>query len=992
MNVTGMDGLEKRPVIEEIRKKAASYTPEWRFDEENPDIGTALALVYADLFAGTLKRMSRIALKNEIAFFNCLGASLLPAVPARGYVRFSLSSGEWGGVEVPMGTAVSADSADEENGIIRYETVDDLYVTPARVEAVYQACDDVDYIGCSMGGGREGGDIPVFSLQSGNLQRHALYFSHDTVLDIRHSGTICLEFLGEEGRKMEDGLLEALAREDQACFEYHSGNGFIPFEQCFVRDKKVVCRKGGGQPPFEAAEIGGITSFWIRLKALDVRLLKKMSVARLYLESAGEDIEPDTVYGNGAECGLARYFPFGESLSPYSEVYFGSGEVLGKRGAEVELAFGVDFIKIPLEAKRDMVEWEWVMKRSDFKPNLEYDITIDAVIWEYFNGSGWARLFAGDTGSDVFSVKNGTMGQYRSLCFRCPGDMSPILVNARETCYIRARILKVNNLYKTMGSYIVPLLSGTVLSYRYGSRFAEPNGIVTDNNLERLSYRGEDVLKSTLQPFYQTGCDRPALYLGFSLPPAGGPVKFLMQVKNPAARRDFPLAWEYFNGRKWLPVNLADETEAFSKTGIITMAGAGDMRPKKLFGQEFCWIRVRDENGRYEGEGQAFCPVLSGILENTTKIVNVDWRENQYFTMTVYQENTRFQLIHPNIWEVEVFVDEQSALSEQEMERLRQLGLARIARDDTGMVVNAWVKWTAVEDFMESSADDRHYTYNPTEGYILFGNGRRGRIPPVSREPNIQVRYASGGGTRGNLGAGRVNKLNRAMGFISGVENPEPLTGGEDRETLKEALNRCAALVRTQKKAVTLRDYEELAMLASREIRQAKCFSCLGPDGEFMTGALTLVLLPKNWEKEHTQFARIKGEVLRGMKDQISGSLLAERKFFIVEPVYVRLQVRVEAAVRDFNMIFKARRGILQALEDFFCPAGGVSRWRIGDLPDAMQIRNAVNGVEDVARIRKVYVSMYVLKNGRWVESDHVPGRRYAYPVGGEHAVMITVE
>ena len=100
--LTAMEDQEKRAVIEQIRQKAASYTPEWRFDVENPDIGTALAMVYADLFSDALKHMNRVALKNEIAFFNCLGASLLPALPARGYVRFSLSSGEWGGVELSL--------------------------------------------------------------------------------------------------------------------------------------------------------------------------------------------------------------------------------------------------------------------------------------------------------------------------------------------------------------------------------------------------------------------------------------------------------------------------------------------------------------------------------------------------------------------------------------------------------------------------------------------------------------------------------------------------------------------------------------------------------------------------------------------------------------------------------------------------------------------------------------------------------------------------
>ena len=60
----------------------------------------------------------------------------------------------------------------------------------------------------------------------------------------------------------------------------------------------------------------------------------------MYLKSSGSGIEPDTVYGDGVECSLARYFPFGESLTPYSEAYFGSQEVLGKRGAWIELSSG----------------------------------------------------------------------------------------------------------------------------------------------------------------------------------------------------------------------------------------------------------------------------------------------------------------------------------------------------------------------------------------------------------------------------------------------------------------------------------------------------------------------------------------------------------------------------------------------------------------------------------------------------------------------------
>ena len=39
-------------IMQEIRSRAAAYTPEWHLDTENPDIGTALAIVYAGIQSG----------------------------------------------------------------------------------------------------------------------------------------------------------------------------------------------------------------------------------------------------------------------------------------------------------------------------------------------------------------------------------------------------------------------------------------------------------------------------------------------------------------------------------------------------------------------------------------------------------------------------------------------------------------------------------------------------------------------------------------------------------------------------------------------------------------------------------------------------------------------------------------------------------------------------------------------------------------------------
>ena len=57
--------LGKEDLIRSIKELSVSYTPHWRFDPDNPDIGTALGMIFADMQADTLRRYSELPL-------NCL--------------------------------------------------------------------------------------------------------------------------------------------------------------------------------------------------------------------------------------------------------------------------------------------------------------------------------------------------------------------------------------------------------------------------------------------------------------------------------------------------------------------------------------------------------------------------------------------------------------------------------------------------------------------------------------------------------------------------------------------------------------------------------------------------------------------------------------------------------------------------------------------------------------------------------------------------------
>ena len=55
------------------------------------------------------------------------------------------------------------------------------------------------------------------------------------------------------------------------------------------------------------------------------------------------------------------------------------------------------------------------MPKSAVKVERDYDITIDRVIWEYFNGSGWVRLFPGREYENLFDGEGGTYKQKRTI-------------------------------------------------------------------------------------------------------------------------------------------------------------------------------------------------------------------------------------------------------------------------------------------------------------------------------------------------------------------------------------------------------------------------------------------------------------------------------------------------------------------------------------------------------------------------------------------------
>lgn len=983
-----------------IHKRAESYTPEWRFQPESLDIGSALAVVYAEMMAGTVKAFSKVMLKNRIAFLNGLDADILPAVPSHGYIQFSLINEEVEGAEVETGTTVTANDDNLPDGQAAFETRDDIFVTPAAVSDIYQVCDRRDLIYRLYDRQEmEWNPFSMFGFGGINLQRHEMYFCYDSLLYIRTEAHIDFRWLTWGGMELNTEYINLLADSKKAAFEYYTAEGWAAFDGVEKTGKGLAFHKNKSQPQFTKKELEGKEGYWIRLRILDFALFSKMSLSCVRLSAQSQDMLPDIVFGTEGECNLNRYFPFGERLGLYQEVYFGSEEILSKKGAQVTLSFGIRFAKIPLETNSgDELHWEWIMKQSDFKQDVSFDVTVESVIWEYYNGFGWTRLFADDRYHRIFSVTDGTGGQYRSLQFICPEDIEKTIVNAAETYYIRARIMKINNLYKLKGHYVVPCLENTSFCYRYPEEGAEPLAYIFHNNLMNSLIYGRDIReKEPFLPFCQTDTENTGVYFGFEAAPMGNPVKMLFCIANDRNRSRQPLLWEYWTRKGWKNVNPADETDYLSKTGIITFAGNTDMEKKRLFGKERYWFRIRDIGDSYfSEEAKVDLPVLQRIYMNTTTLQNIYKREREYFRMEIFRKGQRFKLLEGNVYAARVFVDETGYLSEQELENLKVEGLISIEADDDGMPERIWVEWKRVPDFSESGSTDRHFVLYAFRGELVFGDGRHGRIPAISRMENIRIDYCCGGGAYTNLKEGKIGRLDRAIGYISGVTNPVAMSGGCNAETLEEAVKRESAAIRHQNRAVSAKDYEELAMCASREIQLAKCFAGYDALGRRSGGAVTLVVLPKQFRKGQMDFAPLKEKVLQYMKDRVSVFLQNSQKFFVVHPEFIEIRLYIELSVGNFNEVFRVKKEILERLEKFLSPAGrqgAEEGWEIGNFPNIMQIQNAISDIRGIIYIRNIMMSAYTANPVRQEEVDveKVRKHRYVLPVNGEHEIIIHV-
>lgn len=150
---------------------------------------------------------------------------------------------------------------------------------------------------------------------------------------------------------------------------------------------------------------------------------------------------------------------------------------------------------------------------------------------------------------------------------------------------------------------------------------------------------------------------------------------------------------------------------------------------------------------------------------------------------------------------------------------LRPLGRGQEINKDIILITQlgeAIEEWTLQESLAFSREQQKDFVLEIDEedrATIIFGDGAFGAIPPNGTV--IKATYRVGGGLHGNVAANTIQTIVDAPQLAllgAKVTNPEPATGGAERESIEHAVLHAPSVFRSLKRAVTKKDCEELAL------------------------------------------------------------------------------------------------------------------------------------------------------------------------------------
>lgn len=963
MELPVLDSRTKENIANQVAELASQYLPEWRADRDTEDPAAALTALYTEMFAQTIDRFNAVPLKLYTEYLNLLGVTEPAPVPAKGIVRFTVHEGVTDSIFVEKGTRLFI-SREDASPVI-YETDNAVEATPAKLASVYYADSrdgviqklDPEKPMCFFGPSR-----------AENLLKHNFRILHDEVLSINGKGTV--EVTIDCGNpQITATVLRKLSDPANATWVYSDGVKELPFDSVSESAGRIILKKEKNGP------------------MSDIRVLMKNMTGEIIIQSVGitsrseEDIPVDEMLSENLplEPETGGYC-FGKNISTFDSFYLREDNVFSKKGAEVALTFDMSFVQnSTVDTRAHYVFDKDIIDKNDAVTITPEDVYVSRVVWEYFNGYGWSRLFVkGD--KDLFSGK--LEGPMR-LSFTIPDNIAPVAETAEEGYYIRARVVDIENQWSNIPNYILPYIKGVTCRFDYAEK-QTPQCLVAENNGNTTALDlKKDINEYQMKIFEEMPGNFRAMYLRFTDSPDGLPLSLMFDI-NGRVSLDQGIRYEIYDGTAFRQVSYEDGTDCFEHTGIVNLYLHDKLPRTVFFSEEGYWLRISPENNR----NQDNVPMVTGIYTNCVRCSQKEHSEEMTFSTGVQEAGKKIKIPYLPILDESVWVDEKGSLLDSELANIRKKNPKDIRTEtENGEETGILIRWRRIQSIYMAGPEDRVYELDWNTGEMTFGNGVHGKIPPQGSD-NIRIVVIYGGGEKGNAEEGAINGFLAPIPRISGVQNITPMTGGVDRIQRERIEFYGNKLLRHRERAVSLRDYEDIVLLEFADAEQVKCFNDTDAEGKTSPGHVCVVVKAISTGNE-----QISWELARDIKEKLMTScdccLAASGRLHVRPAIEMTVNTTVSIEVEDLTQVVRIKKDVQDTIEHLITDV-----WAKREIGNQVRIEDFyvdISQIPGVSAISSIFVEGIYYREGKKhvipiENNDTIP---FVTVTGGEHKVRI---
>lgn len=1009
MNSTApnIDSRDQKGIASKVREYLVRFLPgTWSGTEAvSGDTGIeSLVQLFSRLIYIVNQRLNKVADKHFLSFLETLGVDPIAPKAARTDLAFETSPKATSSVIVPEGTQVTRSGGGKEPLI--FETETSVEVLPFKPTVIYSHDPEDDFYSDCSYVAQDTENASNARLFAGNrLTTHRIYFGHKHLLSYEESVKIKLDvdlketvtpslnqwivkwyYFSEDSE--EPVLIENVVNPDDPSDTSVLSllkSGSIEFPNI----SGVVSKKIGGYGKTKSNGVWNSVdkeNNWIFAElqsSLPFGTLSIPEIARATISASlqSEEKKIERAVLNNHNLDVSRdFYPFDKKPEFNDTVYFFSEFDFSEPGASVTMK--VELSKI---GAADPVG-------SEIK-----------LFYEYWDGKDWAPLgtsssLTGGSGGiyqfedDSLAFTQATVpgsGETPSIRFICPAN-KPLKVNGKEGYWIRARLIEGNfgkeawyeyqndtYLYHP-ATYAPPCIASikTMRFSSYDSNVDVPEAIVTENGYffqdhTILNNHNNEIPPETIgnyyKPFVYGDEMNPAFYIGFdgeianhsismffSIPGGALNAFQMVDVENPPL-----LVWETWSSGGWIPISVTDHTEEFTRREAVKLIVSGEAEKRPLFGKMVSWVRVRLAQGQYR-----IVPEVDRIYMNTVKASNRVTVTDELLGSSTGEANQVFRLPRSPILEgQQIVVTEYNLTIEDEEEIKAEEGDDAVEKilDESGKIVEARVRWHEVNRFDFSDSSSRHYLIDRASGDIRFGDGKRGMIPPRSRN-NIRCNfYQYGGGYRGNVEAKTLTKLRNFIPLIKSVTNPMAVEGGVDQEDLDGVRERGPAIIKSRNRAVTISDFENLVTQSTGEIARVRCLPTTDGDFERNPGYVMIIIIPN---KDVTvRKPSPSPELIEFIDDYLSSRAATEiansnyRQINVVGPSFLEIGTDIKVHILSTAEAKDVQNRIRDRLDHFFHALYGGDKgkgWEYGRNVYLSEVYAVIENIEGVDYVESI--------------------------------------